>query len=368
MRTTISSFDKYQSQLPQYAISQATFNKILMTYPAKIRKLSSEDIWNCFWGTKYTEVNNKKHLIYTDNEQYIVIEIRYLNLVLPDKYVIVNSTWREAKLVLVPEQTEPITKEGLTGLSAYMRLMRLLKQDYSVEEIHQILRSYTDEKNEADKQIHYDVKQPIGTIWKYTNCAKYDINGAHAYFLTKIFPKSEKRLLEFYNKKDEYKKLGMSAKAKEIKDTFNLSVGMIKHKGYEGAYWWIVHQTTRTLRAAINETFGDDSMLIYANTDGFCISNPARELPTSSTLGEFKLEMRGDYFVYSGENNRLYQYISSKGEVEKVGTTLMELRPDFDLFTGNIVEYKREYIECGEGGVYVAKNKKKKKLKVEEVV
>ena len=39
-----------------------------MTYPAKIRKLSSEDIWNCFWGTKYTEVNNKKHLIYTDNE------------------------------------------------------------------------------------------------------------------------------------------------------------------------------------------------------------------------------------------------------------------------------------------------------------
>jgi hypothetical protein len=128
----------------------------------------------------------------------------------------------------------------------------------------------------------------------------------------------------------------------------------MKHLGYEGAYWWIVHRTTKMLKKAIEEVCPDDiekdCKIIYANTDGFIVSCPDKFLEHSKDLGKFKKEAQGPVYVYTHRGNKnetsyiVYQYEVEKEdgtiETETKGDIRLAVRDKIDLKNGKTVSYK----------------------------
>jgi hypothetical protein len=221
--------------------------------------------------------------------------------------------------------------------------MKILKKYYTEKEIKDILNSYTDVKTEEDKQVHITAEN-ADYIQCYENCVKYDINGAHHDALVEMFPKAEKDFMDIYKKRH----------AKKIyKQYMNLAVGQMKHLGYDGAYWWIVHRTTKMLKEAIATVCPDDiekdCKIIYANTDGFIVSAPDKLLEASQELGKFKQEAKGPVYVYTHIGNKdetsylVYQYEVEKdgiSETETKGNIRLAVRDKIDLKNGKTVSYK----------------------------
>lgn len=119
-------------------------------------------------------------------------------------------------------------------------------------------------------QLHYNYSDMDGLITKHNNCFKYDINSAYGYYLKQIFPKATEDIDKLYRLRKEHP---------EYKSYFNYFIGMLnspsKKKKYGETYNWIVQQTRQKLEEAIRYTGG---VLIYANTDGYVVRNPNKNL------------------------------------------------------------------------------------------
>lgn len=313
--------------------NEEVFNNILDTMASRIITVSNINLY--FFGYK-----EKQRIFYNGQDTLIIQEYlfaEFANLPLSASV----SSWKQ--IVVRKSKTTDVWEDTITGPRAYFYIMKILKKYYTDREIKDILNSYTDVKTEEDKQVHITVDS-ADYIQCYENCVKYDINGAHQDALVEMFPRAVDDLKDIYNKR----------KIKRVyKDYMNLAVGQMKHVGYEGAYWWIVHRTSKMLKDAIATVCPDDiekdCKIIYANTDGFIVSAPDQLLEASQELGKFKQEAKGPVYVYTHRGNKnetsytVYQYEVEKNgviETETKGNVRLAVRDKIDLKNGNAVSYK----------------------------
>lgn len=290
-------------------------NKILYDLEAKIVEIDklTADIQSLY--------QYRKKIIYIKSTKEIICSGMVINYYCGSDL----NAWKQVKCTPT-ENMDDLLKDSIDGQVAWNSLRKILLKKYSYNEIESILTSYQ-VKNDYLKQYHYTLPKVSQNVQKLPLCVKYDINGAHTDALKEMFPKCSKEFDDIYRKRHKniyYKNLP------------NFFVGMIQNKGYSGAYWYIVNRTTQTLLKAIDKVGG---ILVYANTDGFCVQYPNKVLPTSQELGEFKEEYKGT--VYYFNNTKQSPYILYQFGKEFKGSCITAVREYIDLSKGQVVYYNK---------------------------
>ena len=320
-----------------YNVSDDIVDKILYDFESKIVEVDELE------DKSYYEYRN--NIVYVKKTKEIICQEKILNYY---THYFKQVGWRQIKLT--PTQNANIKViDSVDGGRAWAYVLTLLKRFYTIDEIRKILEAYTDTETSADNQYHYYWPIVSQNVQKVPNCVKYDINGAHCYMLSKMFPKCS---AIFYT---VYKRRHSNIRYKEYVNYF---VGMLQRKGYTNAYWHIVHETTRILMEAMNKVGG---ICVYANTDGFCVSNPEHELVTDDVLGHFKEEYRGDVYIYTNRRQTpyiLYQFGDTPDAEHMKGSCMTVAREGMDLSKGIINHYKR----LKHGNIYLAANMTKETL------
>ena len=265
-----------------------------------------------------------KNTIYYTEEDLICTEshLKYLDLLEGEDY----TDWKQ---IIIHIDTETINKKvqpELTGTLAKAVCIKALRKVYSIDELDKIINSYDTKYDFEKKQFHILPDRDGLTIYK--NCTGYDINGAHNDALVEIFPKAA----NYFSKLFEERKLKPNNKK-----IVNYFVGILKYNN-EGLYNYIVQRTTAKLIKGIQYV---DGTTLYANTDGFITQHPLDELEDSKELGKWKIEVKGDVYVYRDTNYWVIQYINTKGELVTKGNVLNEVRDKINLFEGKVVHYKK---------------------------
>lgn len=308
-----------------YELRAEIFDRIIEDFSSYIEVVPTTD--------PYIKGYPDKDVMYYDEKEYLICEEYIVNYYCPIEEC---TDWKQCRVRRVENASNDL-KSTITGPYAWNYMMNILKKKYSEEEIYEIFEKFSVPYDPSLIQFHYDYDCEFNKIEKIENCYKYDINGAHTDALVEMFPKCEEEIKFIYEKRHTNP---------NFKNFTNFFVGMIKHKGYDGAYNWIVQRTTKHLFKAIKQTQG---LMIYANTDGYVVSDPKRLLNASKSLGEFKLEYTGDVYVYRDKNYIIYQMND-----ELVGSCLNCVRKYIDLRQGKVVHYNRrrnEYVDAN-GTVY----------------
>jgi hypothetical protein len=302
-----------------YDISDEIYNQIVEDYEADIVELASVP-------TNWKNVD-RNYVYVIKGTDYILCR-EYIVAYYCQKYKFDKNDWWKLVLLRRNENTNITIEKSVTGIYAWNIIMKVLRKYYSDFEIIAILRSFKDTENTIDKQYHYNWPNESQNVQKLPLCVKYDINGAHTDALCEMFPKASKDFIRMYKKRHtdiKYKKLT------------NFFVGMLKHKGYDKAYWHIVGRTSKILFNAMDKVGGT---LVYANTDGFCVMNPKNKLEVSDKLGDFKLEYSGTVYVFNN-NKRQSPYILYQFGDELKGNCMTEVRKYIDLSKNKVVYYDR---------------------------
>ena len=309
-----------------FDVNDDIFNKILYDFEDDIIEQ------NMLEDKSYYDY--RQNIIYFKDTKELICQGYILNYYL-DKNI--YSSWKQV-IIRKRDYAEFQYEESIDGQRAWNYIYnKILLKKYTKEEINSILASYQ-AKPEYERQYHFDWPNESQNVQKLTLCVKYDINGAHTDALCEMFPRCANDFVKMYIKRHTnilFKKYP------------NYFVGMIKKKGYENAYWWIVNRTTQILLKAMDEVGGQ---LVYANTDGFCVTNPVNKLNTSDKLGDFKLEYEGDVYIYT--NRKKSPYILYQFGDTLIGTCLTSVRDQIDLSKGNVVYYDR----VPYGNAYKAEN------------
>lgn len=309
---------KREIVLVKYDINESLFDTIINSMGDYVIKV--DNIENYFKGC-----SNKLNIYYDGNSYAVLQECLLRYFAKNDEPV---SDWKQCIIRKTPNQTNLIVK-SVDGSRAWVYMSAMIKKYYNIKEFDERLKMFQAEYDNNKIQIHYQyMEENTYNIAKFDNCIKYDINGAHNDALIEIFPKAKDLLLEMYNKRKE----------KPIyKAYINYFVGMLCRKGYRKTYNWIVQRTTAKLSSAIDFVGGE---LLYANTDGFMVSNAKNKLSTSMNLGDFKLEYEGVSYIYSSDNYWCYQ-INKNGKKEITGNVLYSVRDMIDLEHNTVVKYDR---------------------------
>lgn len=309
---------KAKKVLRRYDVCESVFDDILQTMESSIEIV--DDISDYFTGYQ------PKHKIYYDNKEYLIIRehlLAYFADFSDEDYQNVED-WRQ---VIVRKAEQPQTyQKSIDGSRAYKEVKRILLQYYTEEEFDQQLKAHSAKYDEKNKQYHSLYVTDDNIVLQHSNCVKYDINGAHHDALIEIFPRAEKELRALFTRRKE---------EPILKAYVNYFVGMLCRKGYRGTFNWIVQRTRKMLLKAINEVEGTTGTLIYANTDGFMVSNPEHKLEHSTELGKFKLEFEGTAYTYKDENYTCYQ--TDTGEIK--GNIRYSVRDQLNLKKGEVVHY-----------------------------
>lgn len=337
-----------KTPLKVYGVTKAEFDSYIMKYGPIIEKTDDICEYLCGYGHSPKKGLSKYIMLYgkKNGEDYLIMpEYRFDSAA--------NTSWKQIVLHKQENIGKSDKQADVNGSAAYNWLMKIVSKYYAEEEIEKSFEEFSADFDENFRQFHFDYAPEISgrLIYEITNCVKYDINGAHCKALCEIFPRCESEFAKFYKARKKNPK---------IKKLFNYAVGMLKRKGREGTYHWVVQRTTERLLEAIQYVGGE---LIYANTDSLVVKGPARFLEASQELGEFKKEFEGNVFFYQDKNYNLYQF----GD-QLVGRAWQEVRSDIDLSEGQVVHYDISYdkIPLKEG--YYAEehleNIQKEKLKI----
>lgn len=308
--------------LKRYKVSEDIFNKILLNQKERIKY---DDLDKYKYGYK-----DKKTIIYNGVDCFICREM--FVTVKP-----VDSIWKQVFVILDRGLEKGTFVHDIRGNDAWNKMTRLLEKYYSTDEITKIFNTHT--HNEC-KPMHFNPIKVSNKIKKYSNCYKYDINSAYCSAYITMFPKAAKDILKLYEDRH------IHPENKQILNYFN---GMLKRKGYEGTYYWVVNKTNEKMRGALNKVGGT---ILYINTDGFIVKDPCNPLIHSMQLGEFKEEYKGDIYVYIDKN----YFIIQTGD-KFTGNCLLAAREKLNLSKGIVVHYDRQLEQLSDGlFVYVAKN------------
>ena len=310
--------------LRRYDVSEEVFDDILQAMESKIQIV--DKIEDYFRGYQ------PKQMVLYDNKEYLIIReslLAYFAEFSNEDYQDIED-WRQ---VIVRKCHQPNTSylRSIDGSRAYKHTKDRILEYYTEEEFEERLGLFEVEYDDLKAQYHYQYPSSNDVVLAHSNCVKYDINGAHCDALIQIFPKAKPMLKEMYDQR----------KANPLNKAYiNYFVGMLCRKGHRKTYNWIVQRTTKTLKSAILYCGGD---LIYANTDGFLVSNPEKKLKPSKALGKFKLEFEGTAYTYQDKNYWCYQ-------AEKLcGSVRYQVRDLIDLKKGQVVHYdvKRKILANG---------------------
>lgn len=322
---------KGQIELKAYTVNEQVFEEIL-TFGYRVRIIEDREEFNSY---KYGYP--QKSLITYDGFKTMIL----LECVLNDHFDLGErmTHWKQCILYKEVTQEAPVQKTITGGMAKRIMESKILKY-YTPEEYEQRLNMFAAQYDETLIQFHYEIEQKKHVIVKYDNCYKYDINGAHNDALRIIFPKAAQ----------EFEKMYAERKINPInKQIVNFYVGVLA-LSHRQTYNWIVQRVTKQLKSAINyceDLFESD--LIYANTDGFIIQNPAKLIDTSTELGQFKLEYHGDVYLYKDDNYWCYQ---TDNEIK--GSIMYEPRKHIDLKNNKVVHY--DQVKIKNAKVYVAQN------------
>lgn len=309
-------------------LRKVEYTKILKTFCIYTEYLKPSEF------NKLKQGYRDKNVIYYTDNALICTEshLNYLDLLVKEDGD--YTDWKQVIITCDNETTETKVQADITGSLAKAIVLKNLYKYYTKEEVKEILSSYTTEYDYDKKQYHWNPSEP--GLNKYENCVGYDINGAHCYFLTQMFPKAADYFIKLY--KDRH----IRPNNKKIANYF---VGCLKTCGYECAYNWIVQNTTRLLLGFKRYVEGYSGITVYANTDGFLTQDPAKLIKGSDVLGEFKIEMQGTVYTYVDKNYFCIQYTDSKGKKVLKGNLLNEVREHVDLEKGIVVHYDKKYNE-----------------------
>lgn len=302
-------------ELKAYNLSEEFFDKILETYSERVIRVKD--------FSQYINGGNFKSSIIFDGIKKIIIRESLLCTLTND--IKERNEWVQCICYKKHKQKNDI-QVGITGGFAW-RVMksRIMKSGkYSEDEFNHRLELFEKDYNNDKVQYHFQYNREPFTIYKYTNCRKYDINGAYAKALTIIFPKASEFIIQMYNERKEHQ---------ENKDLINYFVGMMCIKNHRKTFNWIVQIVRELMEQEIEDC---DGTLLYANTDGFAITSYKKEVKTSTILGEFKLEYKGDMYTYGGSN---YWIIQAGNDI--TGSLLYQARKFVDLSKGKVIKYKR---------------------------
>lgn len=327
-------------QLRRYEINSLVWDEIQKTYESELEY--TDNIYSKVYG--YSD----KHKIFF-NEEFMVLQEYRFNYICKNIYnkdiIDKPSIWKQIVVRLNEEVDRPMKQ--ITGTKAYEYINSLLLNDYTEQEIEDVLNAHTAEYSDDLKQYHTGYNTPlVNTIFKWNEIYKYDIHKAHASVLMQLFPKSKNRILELLNKAKKAKKAGKLELAKEYKDYPNLYVGALCINNHRPTYNYIVQTITRKLLRTIEKVNGQ---IIYANTDSFAVIYPEKILPDSEEFGEFGLEYHGPAYVCRGDNYTIYKF----GDDIK-GSCRKKVRNLFDFENGIIAHYKQNRYQIG-----ITKNNRK---------
>lgn len=325
-------------RLKKFQVTSMLWNQLLDSYKPLIKEMSYQDF----------EFGNLDKI-------HVLVDFRTRTLCVNE--IILSEMDRKYKRVYPRRMTYQVILESNDELGvseihkaesefspwkAKMTMKKELKKVYTDEEVIRRLDMF--KKDKFEQQLHF-TNTEANKILKFENCKYYDLNGAHTYLLSIIFPKL-KTTLEYWNahKHDEGKSY-----YKAIPNMYVGTLGMWanKEKTIEGrhrkTYNWIVSQVNRLMEDAFAKTYGgltSKSNYVYINTDGFIMQHPVKELETSRELGKFKEEFSGDVYSYQGDNYWIIQY----GDIIK-GSLPKELRKYVDLREGRVVSYNTKVID-----------------------
>lgn len=316
-----------QKILECFEVNEWTFNAILETF--------SDDVVVEYDLDKYYKGWQPRNRIFFDGWRTILC--RECDLAYCVKGMQCDNNWKQCIVTLNPSPKSAVVERSIDGTRAWARMMFLLSNFYTKEEISERLNMFQADYKEELKQVHYYIEIEPFTIYKFTDCVKYDINGAHNDALCEIFPKAAKLLKKHYNERHE-----KPINKKEV----NYFVGMLKRKGYAKTYNWIVQRTTKILYECIDKCYDVNdarNALIYANTDCCVVCHPVKTIPTSHLLGDFKLEYEGDVYLYKDKN-----YILMECGNDHTGNCLYMVRDRISLKDHKVVQYDlvKEGLTC----------------------
>lgn len=327
----ISGHDSaHQFQYKAFKISEEVFDLLKKSVPVKYSKMVSKEEMR---GLTF-KCEDMKSIFYTQDT--MVARLFHLKRVPEIKDYIPKEIWDAANkmsqkssypvILYLDRHLSGVTfQKTYTGSRAYCKMRKYLSTYYSDAEIEERLSMF--EYDGHVKQIHYLRPVEIGKIYKFTNCSEYDINSAYCSILAnEIFPKAHDLLVSLYAARKE---------KPENKALFNYFVGMLTRKGHRLTYNYIVKSISDKLGNFIMAHGGYEN-LIYANTDGAVIKDVDGMIyGGSKELGDFKVETRGDCYLYKGKNYWTIQ----QNEVLK-GSILWQVRNKINLRLGVTVDYE----------------------------
>lgn len=322
--------------LAKRIIGETLFDELLVKFKERI--VIVDDMTPYIFG--YPE---RKKMIYNGRDQMICRE--YL---LGGKNA--ETDWKQ---VIVTKNTQLQgyeVKHELNGSVAFNRMKKLLLKHYTEDELENIFNSV---HHEPCSQLHYNPPRLSDAIVKYENCYKYDINSAYASAYITLFPKAREEIMTLYLERHE------KPENKQVLNYFN---GMMKRKGYEGFYYWVVNRTNEIMKEALEETGGTK---LYINTDGFIVKNPKKLIEHSTELGKFKEEYKGDVYIYHDKNYFIIQCGYKNDKPNLTGTCFTSIRENMDLEKGIVVHYNSKRIIIDDvHSVYVPENITTEKVEI----
>lgn len=239
------------------------------------------------------------------------------------------------------EQVE-LAKEEMSPVVACKMVNKVIHEKLTEEE--RIAR-FTNPKNEEEKG--YILHEPlvvtdIGKIEIFEDCYYYDMNGAYAGELIKMFPECREKFEDmFMHRHDNNNRLKKvfnyyvgCLTQNDIKRQAEIDAGRTPRTIYPKTRNHIINNITRKVeRYAVKLK---PTKTLYINTDGLIVQTPKNVLPSQTDIGTFKIEHQGRIYVYRDKNYTIFQYGN-----EIKGTLPQELRQYVDLREGRVVHYNR---------------------------
>lgn len=335
----------YKKPLKHFTISRELFNKVLEFWKERIIIKTKDQIID-----EYYYGNPDRYHIFYNGTDMMGLPARYVDAV-NNQPPGTHQFWYQIIVNVKEDQKETEdmidSKKEISGQLGFRMMLKRLKKYYSLEEIVTELNKYKYDR--CCKTVTYETVTQRNEIVKWSNCYYWDINSAYASALCVIFPKAKDMIYRMY--------LERKTKHPEYKQVFNYFVGYLckdntedhhnelaalnNNNSFRETFNWITKYTDDILHSSLDKCGG---YLIYANTDGFIVSNPNKTIDASKQLGKFKEEYHGDVYTCRTQGYWCSQY----GEEIK-GNVRISLRNLIDLSKGKTVTYDREYVTFSDG-------------------